>query len=178
MVFKNRNAKILLILLMLLTAFFSIQAQKGNVKNLNNQTKKFSGWKDAFPIVQNYRRKFENSQFEDGKIYFQTAEYQSLTDKSDYFEIQLHRHPNVSPERYAEENGWVKHLTVGRYKAYKILPSCGLDFYKYSLEIYPDEMTAVTLKVHQLSNTNGLEVAKNLDFNLILEMMKKQKNIY
>lgn len=168
----------MLVLLTFLMFSFSVQAQKREMKNAKNTAKKVSDWRSAFPVLPNYRLKLESTHFEEGKIYFQTVKYQSPTDKADYFEIHFQRHPSISAERYAIENDWIKHLTIGKYRAYQIFPGCGLDFYKYSLEIYPDEITVITLRAHDLSKTDVIKIAENLDFNQILAVMKKQKNIY
>lgn len=146
--------------------------------NISAQKKmKNNDWTNAFPAFPNYRRSVEKPFYEDGKLYFQTAKYRNPNDKTDYFEILLERHPDISAERYAAPNDWIKHLNIGDYRVYQIFPSCGLDFYKYGLQIFPDEMTAVTLKLKNDSKTDLLGLAGKVDFGQISNAMKKRRSI-
>ena len=150
-----------------LLLIFSINAEAQKKMKINN-------WTNAFPSFPDYRRSVEKPLFEEGKIYYQTAKYQNPRNKADYFEILLQRHPNVSAERYHASNDWIKHLNIGNYRVYQIFPSCGLDFYKYSLDVFPDEITSVMLKLKNDSKTDLIGLAAKINFEQIANKMQTE----
>lgn len=180
MIGDNFLLRLICSLAIIAASSLSFQAQsKISNKVKNNKAKTISDWRNAFPVLPNYRRIFEKAVFEDEKLYFQTAEYQKIGNKQDFFEITLFRHPDASPEsNYYTQSDWIKHLNIGKYKAFQIFPTCGLDFYKYRLEVYPDNSTSISLKAKDDSTTDVIELAKTINFGKIVETMKQRRNIY
>ena len=164
---------------LILAVSLSVQAQTANIKKVkNNNVKTVSDWRNAFPVLPNYRRVFEEAQFEDGKIYYQTAQYRNPKNKQDFFEIRLNRHTDINPLSIPAPSDWVKHLKIGNYRAYQLFPTCGLSFFKYTLDVYPDNLTSISLVAKDLSTTDVIELAKTIDFRQISETMKRQRNIH
>lgn len=175
----EKKCQRIIILLILLVLSISVEAQQRNIKNLKskNLVKKISDWRNAFPEIPNYHRVIQKAHINSaGKLYFQQVIYQDLQTKSDIFDITLNRFPNIAPELSTSE--WIQPLKLGSYQAYKILPTCGLDFHQYTLEIFPDELTNISLGLKLGNKIDLIEIAENIDFSEILKIMKQKKNIY
>lgn len=145
----QRTAYLMVILFVILLVLpFSAQAQKSvktiKSKSVAGKTKsaKVFDWRDAFPVLSGYRRTIQKPQIDtDGKLYFQMAKYERLNNKSDSFEISLHRFPSLKSQ--LSSNREMTQIKIAGYDANRVPRTCGLDFREYSLEIFPDDKTNI-----------------------------------